>query len=105
MFGEKTLSAAVLVVTMAIWAVTGSTHAGTRYIGELEGVSEISDKHFDEFYRANAANFSQYNKIIIEPVDVLHGRDRELKKLSKRDLQGRQDYLRDALIETFGQKL
>ena len=104
MFGEKTLSAAVLMVTMAIWAAPGSAHASTRYIGELEGLSEVSDKHFDEFHRANAANFSQYSKIIIEPVEVLYGRDRELKKLSKRDLQGRQDYLRNALIETFGQR-
>ena len=87
---------------IAVSVATAPALAGTQYIGELTGVAEVKDKDFDEFYVKGSANFSQYQKILIEPVDVLYGRDKELKDLSERDLQGRQDYLYDALVQSFG---
>jgi len=87
---------------LAFSIVSGPVLAGTQYIGELAGVSKVKDKDFDEFYVKGAGDFARYQKILIEPVDVLFGRDKELEDLSERDLQGRQDYLYDALVASFG---
>ena len=91
-------------LVLAFATLTGPALAGTQYIGKLNGVSEVKDKDFDEFYVKGAANFAQYQKILIEPVDVLFGRDKELENLSERDLQGRQDYLYNALVQSFGEE-
>ena len=90
-------------IALAFSTLSGPVLAGTQYIGELTGVSKVKDRDFDEVYIKGAGNFSQYQKILIEPVDVLFGRDKELEDLSERDLQGRQDYLYDALVASFGE--
>lgn len=90
-------------IALAFASFSGPVLAGTQYIGELTGVSKVKDRDFDEVYVRGAGNFSQYQKILIEPVDVLYGRDKELEDLSERDLQGRQDYLYDALVASFGE--
>ncbi len=91
--------AALALLTLSLTAPDAL--ARTNYIGEIAGVEAVDDGTFDEFHVRSDVNFSQYAKVYIAPVGIVHGRDKELKKFSDRDLQGRQDRLHELLVASF----
>ncbi len=104
MLKSRRIQTAFNICALTAFLMTGlafQVQAGTQYRGELGALSRTKDSVFDEFYTRQDINFSAYDKVLIKPVGVIYGRDRYFKKYSARDLESRQTYLRDALVEGF----
>jgi|GEM_PF-3338875 len=86
---------------LVVMVLPAAAHAETRYRGDLDSLTRTKDSFFDEFYLQRNIDLSAYDKVLIRPVGVIYGQDRDFKKYSKRDLQGRQAYLHDALAKQF----
>ncbi len=97
-----TMFSIIALAAILMVGLPSESQAGTQYRGELGSLTRTKDSVFDEFYTRQGVDFSAYDKVLIKPVDVIYGRDRQLKKYSARDLESRQAYLRDVLIEEFG---
>jgi Protein of unknown function (DUF3313) len=83
-------------------ALGGTAMAATGYVGDIAGLSAISQPGFDMAFGKAGALPKGYDAVYVAPVGVLEGQDKALDALSAVDRQEMQAYLYAQLTKELG---
>ena len=105
MTGNRTLRP-ILFSAALTWlcALGGAAMAAPGYVGDLDGLSSISEPGFDAAYAKAGALPKGFTAVFVSPVGVIEGQDETLDRMNASDRQEMQSYLYTQLTRELGKK-